>query len=115
MQILSYFIALIRMRIRILLITVCEYIRIRIQNTNTPSLIASRTGMYRHYVRRRYHPNHKQLQVNKKLMMKMKLEREIDGINKYEKKCKIKSGEKFKIIPLAQNKTEHITVNEKKT
>ncbi len=51
---------------------------------------------------------------NSKLMMKIKVEREIDRINRYEKKWKIKtSEEKFKIIPMAQYKTEQFTINGK--
>ncbi len=48
------------------------------------------------------------------LMMKMKVEREIDRINRYEKKWKIKtSEEKFRIIPIAQYKTKQFIVNVK--
>ena len=47
-----------------------------------------------------------------KRMMKLKLEREIQRINRFEKKWKIRtSEEKFKIIPIAQYKTEQITIN----
>ncbi len=49
-----------------------------------------------------------------KLMMKAKVEREIERINKFERKWKIRtSEEKFKIIPLAQLKTNKIKVNGK--
>ncbi len=49
-----------------------------------------------------------------KLMMKIKVEREIERINKFERKWKIRtSEEKFKIIPIAQLKTKKITVNGK--
>ena len=48
-------------------------------------------------------------------MMKLKAEREIERINRYERKWKIKtSEEKFKIIPIAQYTTKQITVNNKK-
>ncbi len=44
--------------------------------------------------------------------MKIKIEPEIDRINRYEKKWKIKMGEeKFKIIPIAQLKAKKIKVN----
>ncbi len=47
-------------------------------------------------------------------MMKVKVEREIDRICRYEKKWKIKtSGEKFRIIHLAQYKTKQFKVNGK--
>ncbi len=47
-----------------------------------------------------------------KLMMKAKVEREIERINKFERMWKIKtSEEKFKIIPMAQFKTKKIMVN----
>ena len=47
-----------------------------------------------------------------KLMMKIRLEREICRINRYEKQWKIKTNEeKFKIIPIAQYKTEPIIIN----
>ncbi len=47
-------------------------------------------------------------------MMKIKLEREIERINRFERQWKIKtSEEKFKIIHIAQYKTEQITVNGK--
>ena len=50
-----------------------------------------------------------------KLTMKLKVEREIERINKFERKWKIKtSEEKFKIIPIAQLKSKKITVNGKK-
>lgn len=50
-----------------------------------------------------------------KLMIKLNVEREIEGINKFERKWKIKtSEEKFKIIPIAQYKTKKIIVNGKK-
>ncbi len=46
--------------------------------------------------------------------MKVKIEREIERINKFERKWKIKtSEEKFKIIPIAQLKTRKINVNGK--
>ncbi len=49
-----------------------------------------------------------------KLMMKLKVEREIERINKFERKWKIQtSEEKFKIIPIAQHKTQKINVNGK--
>lgn len=49
-----------------------------------------------------------------KNMLKLKAEREIDKINRFEKKWKIKtSEEKFKIIPLAQHKTMNLMVNGK--
>lgn len=49
-----------------------------------------------------------------KLMMKAKVEREIERISKFERKWKIKtSEEKFKIIPIAQLKTKKIKVNGK--
>ncbi len=49
-----------------------------------------------------------------KLMMKIKVEREIERINKFERKWKIKtSEEKFKIIPIAQLKPKKINVNGK--
>ncbi len=49
-----------------------------------------------------------------KKMMKLKLEREIDRINSFERKWKIRTNEdKFKIIPIAQYKTEQLTVNGK--
>ncbi len=49
-----------------------------------------------------------------KLMMTAKVERAIDRINRYEKKCNIKtSEEKFKIIPMAQYKTKQFTINGK--
>ena len=49
-----------------------------------------------------------------KNMMKLKVEREIERINKYERKWKIQtSEEKFKIVPLAQYKTKQITINDK--
>ncbi len=49
-----------------------------------------------------------------KKMMKMKLEREKDRINRFQRKWKIRANEdKFKIIPIAQYKTEQITVNGK--
>ncbi len=47
-----------------------------------------------------------------KNMLKLKAERAIDRINRYERKWKIKtSEEKLKIIPLAQCKTKPVTVN----
>ena len=53
-------------------------------------------------------------QSKSKNMMKIKVEREIDRINRFERKWKIQtSEEKFKIIPLAQYKTKQITVNGK--
>ncbi len=46
--------------------------------------------------------------------MKLKVEREIERLNKFEKKWKIqRSEEKFKIIPSAQHKTQIINVNGK--
>ncbi len=49
-----------------------------------------------------------------KLIMKLKIEREIERINKFERKWKIKtSKEKFKIIRIAQYKTKKINVNGK--
>ena len=49
-----------------------------------------------------------------KLMMKLKVEREIERINKFERKWKTKtSEEKFKIIPIAQYKGNKINVNGK--
>ncbi len=49
-----------------------------------------------------------------KLMMKAKVEREIERISKFERMWKIKtSEEKFKIIPIAQLKTNKIKVNGK--
>ena len=49
-----------------------------------------------------------------KAMMKMKVEREIERINKYERTWKIQtSEEKFKIIPIAQYKMKNIKVNGK--
>ena len=49
-----------------------------------------------------------------KRMMKIKVEREINRINRYEKKWKIKTSEsKFKILPMAQYKTEKIKINNK--
>ena len=49
-----------------------------------------------------------------KLMMKYKVEREIERINKFERKWKIKtSEEKFKILPIAQYKMQKIMVNGK--
>ena len=53
-------------------------------------------------------------QNKSKLMMKLKVEREIEKINKYEKMWKIRtSEEKFKIIPVAQHKTKPIVINNK--
>ena len=47
-----------------------------------------------------------------KAMLKIKVEREIERINKYERAWKIQtSEEKFKIIPIAQYKTKKINVN----
>ncbi len=44
----------------------------------------------------------------------MKVQREIDRINKYERKWNIQiSEEKLKIIPMAQYKTKQITINGK--
>ncbi len=49
-----------------------------------------------------------------KLVIKLKVEREIERINKFERKWKIKtSEEKFKIIPIAQYETKKINVNGK--
>ena len=43
-------------------------------------------------------------QSKSKLMMRVKVEREIERINKFERQCKIKtSEEKFKIISISQN------------
>ncbi len=50
-----------------------------------------------------------------KAMIKIKVEREIERINKYERKWKIQtSEEKFKIIPIAQYKDMKIKVNGKR-
>ncbi len=47
-----------------------------------------------------------------KRVMKIKLEGEIERINRFERKWKIKtSQEKFKVIPIAQYKTEQISIN----
>ncbi len=47
-------------------------------------------------------------------MMKIKVEREIERISKFERRWKTKtSEEKFKIIPIAQLKTKKIKVNGK--
>ncbi len=47
-------------------------------------------------------------------MMKIKVEREIERINKFERKWKIQtSEEKFKIIPIPQLKSKKINVNGK--
>ncbi len=55
-------------------------------------------------------------QSKSKLMMKLKVEREIERINKFERKWKIKaSEEKFKIIPIAQRKTMKIKSDDKET
>ncbi len=49
-----------------------------------------------------------------KAMMKLKVEREINRINKFEHMWKIKTSEnKFKILPLAQYKILDITMNDK--
>ena len=49
-----------------------------------------------------------------KLMMKVKVEREIERISKFERQWKIKTSEgKFKILPIAQLKTKLINVNGK--
>ena len=49
-----------------------------------------------------------------KLMMKVKVERETERINKFERRWKIKTNEdKFKIILIAQLKTKKINVNGK--
>ncbi len=46
--------------------------------------------------------------------MKIKVEREIERLNKFERKWKIKTREeKFRIAPIAQLKTKKITVNGK--
>ena len=51
-------------------------------------------------------------QSKSKNMMKLKVEREIDRINKFEKKWKIRTNQdKFKLIPIAQRKTKSIVVN----
>lgn len=53
-------------------------------------------------------------QSKSKLMMRSKVEREIERISKFERKWKIKtSEEKFKIIPIAQRKPMKIKVNGK--
>ncbi len=45
-------------------------------------------------------------------MMNLKVEREIERINRYEKQWKIRSSQdKFKLIPIAQFKTKTIVVN----
>ncbi len=45
-------------------------------------------------------------------MMRLKAEREIERINCYEKRWKIRtSEEKFKILPIARYKSSQITVN----
>ena len=47
-------------------------------------------------------------------MLKLKVEREIERVNKYERKWKIQtSKEKFEIIPIAQYKQMKIIVNRK--
>ena len=44
--------------------------------------------------------------------MKIKVEREIERINKFERKWKIQTNQdKFKLIPIAQYKTKTIKVN----
>ncbi len=49
-----------------------------------------------------------------KHMMKIKVEKEIERINKFERKWKVQtSEEKFKIIPIAQRKSKIIIVNGK--
>ncbi len=49
-----------------------------------------------------------------KLMLKVKVEREIERINIYEKKWEIKtSEEKFKVIPVAQYKAKQFKINGK--
>ncbi len=51
-----------------------------------------------------------------KLVMKLKVEREIERINKFERKWKIKtSEEKFKIIPIAQFKQRKLMLTGKKS
>ncbi len=51
-----------------------------------------------------------------KLVMKLKVEREIERINKFERKWKIKtSEEKFKIIPMAQFKQRKLMLTGKKS
>ncbi len=53
-------------------------------------------------------------QSKSKRMLKIKVEREIERINNFEKKWKIKtSEEKFKILPIAQYKIQKILVNGK--
>ncbi len=53
-------------------------------------------------------------QSKSKQMMKIKVEREIERINNFERKWKIKtSEEKFKILPIAQYKMQKIMVNGK--
>ncbi len=50
-----------------------------------------------------------------KLMLKVKVEREIERINRYEKKWKIKtSEEKSKVIPVAQYKVKQFKINGEK-
>ena len=49
-----------------------------------------------------------------KQMMQIKVEREIERINKFERLWKIKTSEEnYKIIPIAQVKTRKIKVNDK--
>ena len=51
-------------------------------------------------------------QSKSKNMMKLRVEREIERINRYERKWKIQTNEqKFKIIPIAQYKTKEIIIN----
>ena len=53
-------------------------------------------------------------QSKSKHMMRLKAEREIKTINDYEKLWKIRtSEEKFKIIPIAQLKSDNLTINNK--
>ena len=50
-------------------------------------------------------------QSKSKLMIKVKLEREIERINKFERQWKIKTNkDQFKILPIAQGKTAKLTV-----
>ncbi len=53
-------------------------------------------------------------QSKSKHMMRIKAEREVKNINNYEKLWKIQtSEEKFKIIPIAQLKSENLSINNK--
>ncbi len=54
------------------------------------------------------------LPTKSKLLMKVKVEREIKIINKFERIWKMKtSEEKFKIIPVPQLKSKKIIINER--